>query len=172
MALLLPIVLATLVSCAVTVAAEDLASCGISRYYPSQYTCFDDNFLCPIVNGDRFIRCGDACYTTALYSCSNTTLAPLSHSGQQPLEDCGSSKFNPFDYVCLDGDFLCPINGVEATLRCGATCYEPFLYRQVSGSMRLRPFILPSIGELGGPLVAWRQFGYPFCKHFLKILGG
>ncbi|KAF8183550.1 carbohydrate binding-domain-containing protein [Mycena galopus ATCC 62051] len=76
-------------------AAECLWACGDSNYYPSQYTCFEDGSLCPIENGDRYLKCGDACYSTSLYTCSNTTLKPVSHSGVEALEDCGSSTFYP-----------------------------------------------------------------------------
>ncbi|KAJ7675150.1 carbohydrate binding-domain-containing protein [Mycena rosella] len=93
MARLLPIVL-TAIAVSV-VAAESLASCGSSNYYPSQYTCFDDDLLCPIVNGDIYIRCGAACYSTTLYSCSDTTLKPSSLNGPDTLEDCGGSQFHP-----------------------------------------------------------------------------
>jgi hypothetical protein len=29
------------------------------------------------------------------YSCSNTTLKPISHNGPEVLEDCGDSRFYP-----------------------------------------------------------------------------
>ncbi|KAJ6585973.1 carbohydrate binding-domain-containing protein, partial [Mycena capillaripes] len=77
MACLSPIVLIALFACSF-VAAEDLQSCGGSTYFPSQYTCFEDDFLCPIINGDVYIRCGEACYSTSQFSCSNTTLEPFS----------------------------------------------------------------------------------------------
>ncbi|KAJ7479187.1 carbohydrate binding-domain-containing protein [Mycena latifolia] len=93
MAPLLSIVLTAFV--ASLVAAENLASCGSSNYYPSQYTCFDNSFLCPIIKGDRNIRCGDACYSTSLYSCSNNTLEPINKNGPETLEACGGSMFYP-----------------------------------------------------------------------------
>ncbi|KAF7358839.1 hypothetical protein MSAN_01223600 [Mycena sanguinolenta] len=86
---------ATAVLASVSVVAETLQDCGSSRYYPSQYTCFDGNFLCPITNGDIYIRCGDACYSTSMYSCSNTTLEPINKNGPETLEDCGNSRFYP-----------------------------------------------------------------------------
>ncbi|KAJ7479177.1 carbohydrate binding-domain-containing protein [Mycena latifolia] len=126
MAPLLCIVLTAFV--ASLVAAENLASCGSSNYYPSQYTCFDNSFLCPIIKGDRNIRCGDACYSTSLYSCSNNTLEPINKNGPETLEACGGSMFYPSQYVCLDGNFLCPFMYGAATLRCGAACYPPSQY--------------------------------------------
>ncbi|KAJ6566740.1 carbohydrate binding-domain-containing protein [Mycena capillaripes] len=133
MARLISIVLTAIL--ASVAAAESLETCGSSNYFPSQYTCFDDNFLCPIQNGDRFIRCGNACYSTSLYSCSNTTLEPISHTGPEPLEDCGSSRFFPSQYVCLDGNFLCPFQNGAATLRCSASCYAPSQYTCTNGQL-------------------------------------
>ncbi|KAJ7822644.1 carbohydrate binding-domain-containing protein [Mycena olivaceomarginata] len=104
---------------------ECLLACGESNYDPSQYTCFEDGTLCPINNGDRYLRCGDACYSTSLYTCSNTTLKPLSHSGVESLEDCGSSTFYPSQHVCLEGEFLCPFVNEAATLRCDSSCFNP-----------------------------------------------
>ncbi|KAJ6492089.1 carbohydrate binding-domain-containing protein [Mycena sanguinolenta] len=110
------------------VVAQNLDSCGSSNYYPSQYTCFDGDFLCPIVNGDRYIRCGNACYSTSLYSCSDTTLEPISASGSEAPEDCGNSQFYTSQYVCLDGNILCPVVNETATLNCGSACYDPTQY--------------------------------------------
>ncbi|KIK57080.1 carbohydrate-binding module family 52 protein [Collybiopsis luxurians FD-317 M1] len=112
--------------------SEDLLSCGSAMYYPSQYTCFDDDFLCPIINGDINLRCGDACYSTSQYSCSNDTLVSYDPNGPETLEDCGDAQFYPDQYVCLDGDFLCPFIDGNATLRCGDACYPPSQYKYVS----------------------------------------
>jgi hypothetical protein len=87
MACILSFALTALVACSV-VAAENLQSCGGSNYFPSQarprgdrlsellkaerltqYNCFDGNFLCPIVNGDVCVRCGEACYSVRQYRC-------------------------------------------------------------------------------------------------------
>ncbi|KAJ7629256.1 carbohydrate binding-domain-containing protein [Mycena polygramma] len=141
------------------VAAEDLATCGASKYYPSQYTCFDDDFLCPIENGDRFIRCGDAC--------SNTTLEPISHSAPEPLEACGDSLFYPSQYVCLDGNFLCPFMNGAATLRCGDACYSPYLYTCTNGE--LAP--VPCVPEYGQDEVCNAQgcFVLPCCPGLISV---
>ncbi|KAF7354091.1 hypothetical protein MVEN_01096500 [Mycena venus] len=143
--------LTALVAGVVKVVAEDLLTCGPSNYFPSQYTCFDDTFLCPIVNGDRYLRCGDACYSTSLYSCSNTTLEPISHSSPETLEDCGSSRFFPSQYVCLDGNFLCPFVNGTATLRCDAACYAPSQYTCTNGQLSPvgipPPTCVPNFGQ-------------------------
>ncbi|KAJ7751412.1 carbohydrate binding-domain-containing protein [Mycena metata] len=122
---LLPVVLSALLAW-IAVTAQALQSCGRSNYDPSQYTCFDDDFLCPIVNGDVLIRCGEACYSTSRFSCSNFTLKPFFPDGPATLQDCGFFiKFDPSFFVCLDGDFICPITNGVAMLKCDQTCYAP-----------------------------------------------
>ncbi|KAF8202613.1 carbohydrate binding-domain-containing protein [Mycena galopus ATCC 62051] len=120
MAYLLSIVITALIASSI-VAGENLLSCGQANYYPSQYTCFDDNFLCPIVNGDRYVRCGPACYSAKQYSCATTTLQPISAGAQ----NCSATLFDPTEYVCLDGYYLCAVNNGTATFRCGEECYDP-----------------------------------------------
>ncbi|KAE9386369.1 hypothetical protein BT96DRAFT_540011 [Gymnopus androsaceus JB14] len=107
----------------VVIAQGQLESCGSSLYYPSQYTCFDDDFLCPIVNDEIYIRCGDACYSTSQYSCSDDTLEVYPQNGPETLEACGDAQFYPSQYICLDGNFLCPFMNGDSTLRCGNACY-------------------------------------------------
>jgi len=58
-------------------AAENLADCGGARYYPSQYTCYDGNFLCPKINAVATKRCGSACYPPGMYTCTNNKLVLL-----------------------------------------------------------------------------------------------
>ncbi|KAF8202620.1 carbohydrate binding-domain-containing protein [Mycena galopus ATCC 62051] len=117
------------------VAAENLLQCGESQYYPSQYTCFDDDFLCPMVNGDRYFRCGLACYSTKEYSCATTTLQPISAGPQ----NCSETLFDPTQWVCLDRYIFCPIKNGTATLNCGddsdPECYDPSVYGCAIGQL-------------------------------------
>ncbi|KIK56444.1 carbohydrate-binding module family 52 protein [Collybiopsis luxurians FD-317 M1] len=139
---LISLVLTALVAGVVAQSGEDLLDCGDSRYFPSQYTCFDDDFLCPIINGDIYIRCGnDACYSTSQYSCSDDTLEPYDPNGPETLENCGSSQFYPSQasYVCLDGDFLCPYINGNAGLRCNDACYAPSQYICTDGNLTPNP---------------------------------
>src|ERR1700761_2990603 len=39
-----------------------------------KYTCYDGDFLCPILDGKPTLRCGPACYLPDMYSCSNGEL--------------------------------------------------------------------------------------------------
>ncbi|KAF8202603.1 carbohydrate binding-domain-containing protein [Mycena galopus ATCC 62051] len=124
---ILSIVITAFVASSV-VAAEDLLSCGDSNYYPSQYTCFDDDFLCPIINGTICIQCGNACYTNTQYSCSNGVLEQFNPNGPETPEMCGVDQYDPSQYVCLDSGFLCPIIDGNITLKCDDTCYAPAQY--------------------------------------------
>ncbi|KAJ6614764.1 hypothetical protein B0H10DRAFT_2043985 [Mycena sp. CBHHK59/15] len=100
MARLLSIVLTALV--ASIVSAEDLASCGSSNYYPSQYTCFD-GLLCPIVNGHVYNRCGDDCYSTTQYSClDGNFLCPIIN-GEANLRCGDDACYAPSQYSCISG---------------------------------------------------------------------
>lgn len=57
--------LATMATLHVKGVAAD--TCGDAEYSPSQYYCFDGNFLCPKVNGEQYLRCGDGCYSASQY---------------------------------------------------------------------------------------------------------
>ncbi|KAJ7622323.1 carbohydrate binding-domain-containing protein [Roridomyces roridus] len=124
---LLALALTTFVSLSV-VGAETLMNCGSSMYFPSQYTCFDDNFLCPIVNNEVYVRCGPACYSVKQYTCSSNTLQPYVSGQPTTLEKCGSTQFDPAKNVCLDNSQLCPIMQGNVTLFCygAGTCYSPY----------------------------------------------
>lgn len=40
-------VLLTFLGFARAAVGEELQTCGVAQYYPSQYTCFDNVFICP-----------------------------------------------------------------------------------------------------------------------------
>ncbi|KAJ7362671.1 hypothetical protein DFH08DRAFT_841328 [Mycena albidolilacea] len=123
MARILSVVFIALAACSI-VATEDLLSCSGSRYFPSQYTCYDDTQLCPILNGTITLPCGLACYDPNQYSCSDLTLEFYNPNVSNALNECGFSQYDPSKAVCFDGFFLCPRMGT-VTLKCGATCYTP-----------------------------------------------
>jgi len=93
MAKLTSIILAAVLA-TITV-AEDLVNCGSQPYYLSQYTCFNDQFLCPIISGERYLRCGADCYSVNEYSCAGTTLKLRDSEGPEDIETCGSAPFYP-----------------------------------------------------------------------------
>ncbi|PKS12468.1 hypothetical protein jhhlp_000674 [Lomentospora prolificans] len=68
------ILLAVLSLGAALVAAEDLEWCGDARYYPSEYTCFDDSFMCPVLFGLPNLPCNGGCYADQMYQCDDGSL--------------------------------------------------------------------------------------------------
>ena len=62
------VLLAFLASFARAVVGEDLQTCGVAQYYLSQYTCFDNDFLCPTGPSGTYLRCNDACYLPSQYA--------------------------------------------------------------------------------------------------------
>merc|ERR1712093_15759 len=65
---------------------EDLQACGDAFYSPSEYTCYDSDFLCPVLDGEPTLRCGPDCYLPENYSCSEGRLvfAPSSADSGSP----------------------------------------------------------------------------------------
>lgn len=41
------------------------------------------------------------------------------------LLTCGTASYDPAQYVCYGGNFLCPVN----YSKCGSACYSPSQYR-------------------------------------------
>ncbi|KAI1809853.1 hypothetical protein GGS20DRAFT_590164 [Poronia punctata] len=41
---------------------KGLLLCGNQRYYVSNQTCYNDDFLCPVKDRQRTLKCGDDCY--------------------------------------------------------------------------------------------------------------
>ncbi|KAF2222250.1 glycogen debranching enzyme [Elsinoe ampelina] len=62
-------VLAALATAAAQRDPTGLRDCGFARYYQNEYTCYDGDFLCPIVSGKPTLRCGPDCYDPTVYSC-------------------------------------------------------------------------------------------------------
>lgn len=58
-------------------AMADLQSCGDKQYDPTQYVCYGDNFLCPIVAGEALSYCSGACYSKFMYTCTDSALEQL-----------------------------------------------------------------------------------------------
>ncbi|KAG4438564.1 hypothetical protein IFR05_005939 [Cadophora sp. M221] len=79
--------------------SEELQACGDAFYSTSKYTCYDSDFLCPVLNGQPTLRCGPDCYLPDMYSCSNdhlvyppspSTLGILTSLGSVPGPTCSA----------------------------------------------------------------------------------
>lgn len=70
----------------------------------SQYTCYDGDFLCPILNSEPTLRCGEDCYLPEMYSCSNGELVypPVSSSSTSSLTASLTLSSAPFVPTCTE----------------------------------------------------------------------
>jgi Carbohydrate binding len=50
-------------------ASAALQACADAFYPASNYTCYDGDFLCPVIDGVKTLRCGADCYLPSMYSC-------------------------------------------------------------------------------------------------------
>ena len=57
--------------------SEQLQFCGSAPYYASEYTCYDNNTLCPRLYGQPTLPCSGACYSPDMYQCSDGQLQLL-----------------------------------------------------------------------------------------------
>ena len=64
------VLLACLVAVTTSSQAEPLLYCDGAGYYPSEYTCFNNTILCPILFGEPSLPCKGACYSPSMYSCT------------------------------------------------------------------------------------------------------
>ncbi|KAI0007885.1 carbohydrate-binding module family 52 protein [Xylariaceae sp. FL0662B] len=82
---------------------DDLLPCGTAKYSINHHTCYNSNFLCPVVGKQRTLRCGDNCYSPRRFSCNHGTLVEIqdSESASPPIdldqEDCSSTYFQLSD---------------------------------------------------------------------------
>ncbi|KAI1464843.1 carbohydrate-binding module family 52 protein [Daldinia caldariorum] len=84
---------------------DGLLPCGNSRYSINNHTCYHGNFLCPVVDRKRTLRCGNDCYLPHLFSCSNEKLFSLPEpnsdekvpSGEDGQNRCAPSYFHLSD---------------------------------------------------------------------------
>lgn len=68
--------------------------CGSAPYKPGAYTCWNSNFLCPVLNGEATLACGGtACYNPREYACTNGQLG-------KPAEGSGGSTLPPPQPTC------------------------------------------------------------------------
>ncbi|KAI1176785.1 hypothetical protein F4777DRAFT_242486 [Nemania sp. FL0916] len=50
--------------------------CGIQRYTVNNATCYNGNFLCPVRDRQRTLRCGDDCYLPRNFYCNDGLVKP------------------------------------------------------------------------------------------------
>ncbi|KAH7029013.1 uncharacterized protein B0I36DRAFT_384614 [Microdochium trichocladiopsis] len=58
-----------------------LLPCGPhASYAVNNHTCTSGDFLCPVVDSRRTLRCGESCYLPTAYRCVNNELSPITTS--------------------------------------------------------------------------------------------
>ncbi|KAJ7479178.1 hypothetical protein FB451DRAFT_1172291 [Mycena latifolia] len=118
------------------VAAEDLASCGSSNYYPSQVSVLYIESVC----------------------CSNNTLEPINKNGPETLEACGGSMFYPSQAIRLPRrEFPLSFHewGSDLEYMCAAYYLPPSNYttdeRPVAPTTNCPPLPLPLVFRISAP---------------------
>lgn len=78
----------------------NLKPCGDAYYYPSKYTCYDTDFLCPVLSEGPTLRCGPDCYLPSMYSCDNGHLVYPPTSSQPSSPSSSPSSNAPSSATC------------------------------------------------------------------------
>ncbi|PWW80085.1 Carbohydrate-Binding Module Family 52 protein [Tuber magnatum] len=102
---------------------REILYCGSQPYRPQDYTCYPDNFLCPIIRGVIYQPCHGACFDPANYTCINGEL--------RPVGSCNGQVYDKNSYVCVN-NHLCPKTHPN---NCGEACYSPSQYRCENGQL-------------------------------------
>lgn len=106
---------------------EELEWCGDAQYYPSEYTCFDDSTLCPILFGLPNQPCNGGCYAPEMYECDSGKLGLLSEA-EGPFKLVSHSAVSRVDGHQLRacGNYLAIGAGARECNSCdeGAACDE------------------------------------------------
>lgn len=122
--------LAALSLTATLAVAEDLEWCGDNaRYFPSEYTCFDDSFLCPVLFGLPNLPCGGGCYADQMYTCDGGSLK-LRGEQKEPFILTTASSSEHVDGLVVNacGGYLAIGTGARECAQCpadaGVDCAE------------------------------------------------
>jgi hypothetical protein len=107
-----------------------------------QYTCYDGDFLCPILDGVPTLRCGEDCFLPYMYSCdgegklmyssspSNTAAAPAASSTSAYVAAMGSANnmSTSAGAICSDS---------ASTLHLSDPPYENYFYSDCHGASQV-----------------------------------
>ncbi|KAF3038763.1 hypothetical protein E8E11_005389 [Didymella keratinophila] len=85
--------------------------CGSAPYRPGEYTCWNGNFLCPVLNGEATLACGGtACYNPREYNCADGKLGTPAEVPPPPQPTCGglyaTCGYNG-NLPCCSDDYYC-----------------------------------------------------------------
>ncbi|KAK4552476.1 hypothetical protein LTR86_010319 [Recurvomyces mirabilis] len=126
---LLLVALAATALCAAPPVDKNLKPCGDAYYLPSQYTCYDGDFLCPVSNGEPLLRCGGACYRPEMYSCSNGELIyPPTSGSNSALTGTASGSSGIASSSATASSTAATCTGTPTTLHLSDPPYENYFY--------------------------------------------
>ncbi|EPX74655.1 endo-1,3-beta-glucanase Eng1 [Schizosaccharomyces octosporus yFS286] len=131
-----------------------MRKCGNTMYDASAIVCYDNDVLCPIVDGNVFEDCNGSCYDPSKYSCDNGSVShknvskpptassthatsSATHASKPStaaIAQCGQTWYNSNSYICY-GNLLCPIIGGKKLQACGSACYDPDSYSCLGGKL-------------------------------------
>ncbi|KAH9905993.1 hypothetical protein F4778DRAFT_690021 [Xylariomycetidae sp. FL2044] len=83
---------------------DGLLSCGNARYNVSHATCYNGNFLCPVIDHQRMLRCANDCFSPHDYSCEGGMLQQVhgTISKLKPPQLAVANDSCPVTYLHLD----------------------------------------------------------------------
>ncbi|KAH7001753.1 hypothetical protein B0J12DRAFT_106716 [Macrophomina phaseolina] len=64
-------------SSATTNTTTTILYCDSTPYFAGTYVCYNGTTLCPVLNGNATVPCGEACYDPTQYGCQNGVFVQL-----------------------------------------------------------------------------------------------
>lgn len=109
-----------------------------------QYTCYDGDFLCPVLNGKPTLRCGPDCYLPEMYSCDDKgkLVYPPSTSGSGSSGSAASIGTSPSASTTASGSASTTMVGAvcsesATTLHLSDPPYENYFYSDCHGANQI-----------------------------------
>jgi len=107
--------------------------------FVSQYTCYDGDFLCPVLNGVPTLRCGLDCYLPEMYSCGDDgklVYPPSgSDSGSASTATVGATESGPATSSSTGTGSVC--SETPTTLHLSDPPYENYFYSDCNGANQI-----------------------------------
>ncbi|KAI7548904.1 hypothetical protein KC317_g14713, partial [Hortaea werneckii] len=149
---------------------SNLIACGDAEYLPSQYTCYDGSFLCPIQDGEPTLRCGEACYSPQRYSCTNAKLTSIPNEAPST-----TSYINSSTTPRLNASSPAQCSEKPTTLQLSDPPYENYFYSDCNSASQVvvtSPLSDSNLSIIGPRLlVAWPASNSGVVAFFEPIEG-
>jgi len=74
---------------------RNLLLCGEKVFYMvNNHTCTTGDFLCPVIDRRRTLRCGNSCYLPSAFTCLNGELSPIANGSAKQVLDNATAACN------------------------------------------------------------------------------